>query len=140
MRYLALCWLGLALAGLCGVIRANDEPPPPPPAVSLTEGARVYYGDRKSFKAPAQVDAAAVFGHIKEYREIRERKLTSKDPEYWLLIEKANRRFYRAVKKAAKAAAWDLVAEKGSFHVPEGSSVPDGTQDVIDAVDNGDSK
>lgn len=140
MRHLALFWLALAFAGAWGVVRADDESPPPPPSVTLKDGARVYYGDAKSFKCPAEVDANAVFSHIKEFREIRDRKLTSKDPEYWLLIEKANRRFYRAVKKAARAGAWDLVAEKGGFNVPEGTSVTDGTQAVIDAVDNSDSK
>lgn len=108
----------------------------PPPSVKLKPGARTFCGDPRNFKAPAEISAPAVFDRIKEYREIRSRGLTENDAEYWLLLEKANRRFYAALRKAAKSLGKDMVAEKGGFELSGGATVPEITADVTNAVDN----
>ena len=78
-------------------------------------------------------DAATVFEKIPEYQEIRKRGLKRDDPEYWVLLNKANEKFYKAVKKVAEENKYDVVVEKGAFKFE--STPPDVTQKVIDALD-----
>jgi len=93
----------------------------------------VYYGKVDGATAPAEVVAATVFEKIPEYQEIRKRGLKRDDPEYWVLLNKANEKFYKAVKKVAEENKYDVVVEKGAFKFE--STPPDVTQEVIDALD-----
>lgn len=99
----------------------------------LSTGSNVYYGKVEGAKRPAEVVAATVFNEIPEYREIKKRGLTEQDAEYWILLNKANQKFYRAVRKVAEENRYDVVTEKGAFKF-EGE-VPDVTQRVIDALE-----
>lgn len=109
--------------------QAGEREKKPRPTV---DAAAVYYGDSKHFKKPAEVDPDLVYAEIEEYREILEKKLEPGDPKYAILLEKASRRFLKAVRKAARAGGHDLVARTGSVNGAE--NVPDVTQSVIDRL------
>jgi hypothetical protein len=106
------------------------------------DATKIYYGNREGEK-PATVRACDCFAVIPEWKEIKSRKLTQSDADYWILIAAANDRFHKAVEAAAKAAGNDLVAEQGTITVPEGQAPPvDLTKAVIDSIKEsaGDSK
>lgn len=91
----------------------------------------VYYGNPDSFSKPAEIRLLDVFQHIPEYLEAR--KKPTDDPEYYLLLEKANKKFRTALDKAAEKGSYDLVAEKGSVeNAPK--TVPDITRTVIEQL------
>lgn len=90
---------------------------------------RVYYGVLEGARRPAEVDARKVFGEIPEYREIIRRRLAVDEPEYWVLLTRANGKFLQAVKRAAELRQCDVVVEKGTVKFP--SAVPDLTEAVL---------
>ncbi len=92
---------------------------------------KVYYGSADSFKTPAVIVLSKVFDKIPEY--IDAKKKTDDDPDYYILIEKANAKFQKAVEKAAKDNGYDLVAETGSVKMKD-KEIPDITKKVIDAL------
>lgn len=94
----------------------------------------VYHGKVDGAQKPAELVAATVFDKIAEYQEIKKRGLKKDEPEYWILLNKANEKFYKAVKKVADENSYDVVVEKGS-HKFDGKEVPDATQKVIDALE-----
>lgn len=94
--------------------------------------ATVYYGSLNGAKKPAQIEAQKVFDQIPEYQEIKRRKLKESDSEYWVLLEKANQKFYNAVARVAQDRGFDVVVEKGSEKFE--TEPPDVTQDVIGAL------
>ncbi len=102
----------------------------------VADPAKVYFGDPTEFANPAVLTASEVFAKIREWKEIRDRGLTSQDPEYWILLEKANRRFRRAVHRVAQADGRDLVAETGAVSRADGAALPDVTEAAIAALDN----
>ena len=102
--------------------------------VAFTFQARVYYGKLDGAKKPAELTAAQVFQNIPEYREIMERGLTKDDPEYFALLNKANQKFFNAVRKAASDNGRDVVVEKGS--TPLDGDVVDLTQQAISSIGN----
>lgn len=104
-----------------------DAPPFPDP------NPNVYYGAVADAKSPAEVAASKVFEEIPEYKKIKEKGLTQEDPEYYILLNKANAKFFAAVKKAAEAAKHDVVVEKGSAKFEK--TPADLTQKTIDALD-----
>jgi hypothetical protein len=103
----------------------------PPPAVE--PAATVYYGVLQGARKPAEVDASRVFQEIPEYKAIKEKGLGPQDPEYFVLLSKANSKFYGAVARAAMTAACDVVVERGSERFPEAPS--DLTRRAIEALE-----
>ncbi len=101
----------------------------------VADPGKVYYGDPEEFENPAVLTASEVFAKIREWREIQEKGLTSQDPEYWILLEKANRKFRRAVHRAAQEAGHDLVAETGAVAREDGAALPDVTAAVVAVLD-----
>ena len=96
---------------------------------------KVYYGDCTSFEKPATVAADEVFPHIHEYKLIGERKLDENDPEYWILLLKANRVFQDALKSVASSSKHDLVAERGAIKaIEKDAALPDITHLVVAEV------
>lgn len=95
-------------------------------------GATVYYGTVTGAKKPAQIEAQKVFDQIPEYQEIKRRNLKESDSEYWVLLEKANQKFYNAVSRVAQDKGFDVIVEKGSEKFE--TEPPDVTQDVIGAL------
>jgi hypothetical protein len=98
----------------------------PPPAT-------VYYGAVAGARKPGEVEAAKVFHEIPEFREIKDRGLGSDDPEYVVLLAKANAKFFAAVGRAASAAGCDVVVERGSaaFQTPPA----DLTRKAVEAIE-----
>lgn len=91
-----------------------------------------YYGKVDGAQKPAEVVAKTVFNSIPEYKKIKEKGLGEDDPEYWILLNKANEKFYAAVKKAAEDGKHDVVVEKDSTKF--GSTPADLTQKAIAAL------
>ena len=92
----------------------------------------VFLGKHNAFETPAEVDVSKVYAEIEEYKTILEKKLEPEEAEYSILLSKASSRFRKAVRKAAKAGGYDLVARLGS--VKGVDDVPDISQDVIDEL------
>lgn len=95
--------------------------------------ATVYYGKFDGAKKPGQIVATKVFQEIPEYMKIRDRGLKEDDPEYSILLAKANAKFYAAVAVAAVQASCDVVVEKGSAVFT--AEVVDLTQKAIGAIE-----
>lgn len=125
----SLAGVALWMIGMTTWVRADG-------AFVVADPAKVYYGDPAEFANPAVLTASQVFAKIREWKEIQDRGLTSQDPEYWILLEKANRRFRRAVHHVAQQDGRDLVAETGAVSRADGAALPDVTDAVIAALDN----
>ncbi len=105
------------------------------PGYRVADRGKIYFGNPDQFTKPAVLCATSVFEQIPEYKEIKRRGLTSKDAEYWLLLDKANKKFYAAVKTVAKNDGYDLVGELGAIQAEEGYALPDITSAVIAALE-----
>lgn len=92
----------------------------------------VYHGKKDGSKKPAEIKALDVFNEIAEYKKIKEKGLTKDDAEYWVLLNKANEKFNKAVKRVAEEEKHDCVAEKGK--VKFDSKPVDITKKVIEAL------
>ena len=98
-------------------------------AVASTD---VYYGKTDGAKKPAEIVAQDIFNEISEYKKIKEKGLTKDDAEYWVLLNHANEKFNKAVKKIVDEGKYDVVVEKGKHKF---SATPsDVTKKVIDAL------
>lgn len=138
---LVVALLGLAVVGAEAVAPAGpgaasgvahaDEPAKKTEKPKV-DPASVFYGNARSFHKPAEVDTNSVWAEIEEYKKILEDDIEPGSARYELLMEKASRRFSTAVRKAARAGKYDLVAKTGS--VENVADVPDITQDVIDRL------
>src|SRR5262245_32655862 len=95
----------------------------------------IYFGKKDGCKKPAEVKAQDAFNEIAEYKKIKEKGLTKDDAEYWVLLNKANEKFTKAVKKVAEEEKFDVVAEKGKVKFE--STPVDITKKVIDALKKG---
>lgn len=89
--------------------------------------ATVYFGQLQGSERPAVVEAARVYPAISAYRQIGERGLTTDDAAYWVLMERAERAFKRAVAQAARDGDHDVVAERGGLD----GTPPDLTEAVL---------
>jgi hypothetical protein len=94
--------------------------------------ATVYLGELDGADKPAALVAQTVFDEIPEYKEIKKRGLDEDDSEYWVLLARANERFYAAVKSVADARGYDVVIERGTHSFDE--EPPDITKKVIRAL------
>ena len=110
-----------------GTKKKKEEPKPKPKPTVDAES--VYYGRAKSFKTPAAISMDEVYAEIDEYQQVLEKKLECDECEYSILMNRAATRFRKAVRKAAKAGGYDLVAERGA--VKDAGDVPDITSSVI---------
>lgn len=93
--------------------------------------SKIYYGDPGCFTKPAVLKIAEVFNAIPEYQEAK--KKGKDDPQYYILLEKANQKFTQAMEKVAEEKGYDLIGEVGSIQI-EGKNVPDITKEVIKAL------
>ena len=94
----------------------------------------IYHGKKEGSKKPAEVKATDVFNEIEEYKKIKEKGLTKDDAEYWTLLNKANEKFNKALKKVVDADKYDCVAEKGKVTFDKGVTAVDITKKVIEAL------
>jgi hypothetical protein len=93
--------------------------------------SKVYFGDSKNFENPAVLQIAKVFDAIPEYRDAKTKG--KDDPQYYILLEKANQKFFTALEKIAKESKYDLVGETGSIKMKD-KDIPDVTASVIKAL------
>ena len=96
----------------------------------LVDGEKIYHGKLDGAKKVAVIKAKSVFLEIEEYKKIVEKGLTPDDPEYYVLLAAANRKFYDAVESVARDGSYDCVAEEGTVEV----EATDATQAVIGAL------
>ena len=92
----------------------------------------VYHGKKDNSKKPAEIKAQDVFNEIAEYKKIKEKGLTKDDAEYWTLLNKANEKFQKALKKVVEEDKYDCVSEKGKIKYE--STPVDITKKVIEAL------
>ncbi|MBI3097531.1 MAG: hypothetical protein HYY93_04690 [Planctomycetes bacterium] len=120
------------------VLSSNPNAPAPSlDRIEVVDAARLCYGDPKDFTRAAEMDVSKAFGEVREWRLISVRRLTPEDPEYWLLLDKANIRFHRAVHAIASTAGFDLVADLGAlrrYHEDVLQPLPDLTSPVLEAL------
>jgi hypothetical protein len=102
-------------------------------AKTRIDADKVYYGDARRFVRPAQVDALKVYRQIPAHKEIAERKLTRKDPDYWPLLRKASQAFSKALRKVCQDKGYDLVGEVDAIAI-DGKEIPEITEAVIEAL------
>ena len=100
--------------------------------VTLDESL-VYYGDPLYFSSPAVLNIETVFQEIAEYRRILEEDINTQDPEYWYLLDQANKKFIERVEIVAGENAYDLVC--GTIEYTDGREVPDITELVVKELD-----
>lgn len=94
----------------------------------------IYHGKKDGAKKPAEVKAQDVFNEIDEYKKIKDKGLTKDDAEYWTLLNKANEKFNKALKKVIDAEKHDCVSEKGKVTYDKGVTAVDITKKVIEAL------
>src|SRR5262245_44424141 len=99
---------------------------------ALAADTDIYFGKKEGAKKPAEVKATDVFNEIAEYKKIKEKGLTKDDAEYWTLLNKANEKFNRALKRVAEEDKYDVVAEKGKIKFD--TTPVDITKKVIEAL------
>src|SRR5688572_8608958 len=99
---------------------------------SAVGDADIYHGKKEDSKKPAELKAKDVFNEIAEYKKIKEKGLTKDDAEYWTLLNKANEKFQKALKKVIEEEKYDVVAEKGK--VKFDTTPVDITKKVIEAL------
>jgi len=99
---------------------------------AITADTDIYFGKKEGAKKPAELKATDVFNEIAEYKKIKEKGLTKDDAEYWTLLNKANEKFNRALKRVAEEEKYDVVAEKGKVKFE--TAPVDITKKVIEAL------
>ncbi|MHC4600793.1 MAG: hypothetical protein ACYS47_17515 [Planctomycetota bacterium] len=92
---------------------------------------KIYYGDPDDFEKPGVIRIVKVFKAIPEYQEAK--KKGKDDPEYYILLEKANEKFFTALERVADDKGYDLIGEVGAIKI-KGKKVPEITSAVIDAL------
>ena len=92
---------------------------------------KIYYGDPEDFKKPGVIHIKKVFDAIPEAREAK--KKGKDDPEYYILLEKANEKFLAALERVADDKGYDLIGEVGAIKI-KGKKVPNITSIVIEAL------
>lgn len=92
--------------------------------------SEVYYGNYRSFQRAAVIDTQKVFNAISHYREIKRLGLNKNSGRYWVLIQRSNRVFHRALRKIAKDKGYQLIGAKGAI-VIDGKDPDDLTAAVI---------
>ena len=119
-----------ALALACVILPVAADTPSD---VQVRDRSKIYVGDADRFARPSVVVATRVYAEITEYQEVRRRQLDRNDPDYYVLMERAARKFRAALEEAAKAGGYDLVAEKGAVTRTNGA-LPDLTESAIEEV------
>jgi hypothetical protein len=94
---------------------------------------KLYLGSLEKYSRPAVIDGEQVYRRIPAYREVLERKLDRRDPDYYPCLQRANVVFLRALRQVCRAGGYDLVAERGSLRSEE--PVPEITEEVLELVE-----
>lgn len=100
---------------------------PPAEAKGKVTGA-CYLGNPNSYEKPGEISLVKVMSVIPEYKKIKDENIKSDDPRYWLLLQKADRKFKAALGAVHKKFGYDLIGEIGFI---EDQEVPDITAEVV---------
>jgi len=108
------------------------------PVLSFADGkdvdineTKIYYGDPDNFQKASVLKLKTVFNKIPEYREATKRG--KDDPQYYILLEKANQKFFAAMERVAGDEGYDLIGEIGAIKI-KGKKIPVITTKVIKAL------
>ena len=74
---------------------------------------QVYFGNPRTYRKPAEIQAVIILKVIPEYNQLINDGLDPSEPRYWLLMDKAYKKFIAAVVSVSKRYNYDLVGEKG---------------------------
>jgi maltooligosyltrehalose synthase len=124
-RWAILCGVALSCILVAGAGIPSD--------VQVKDRAKIYLGDPDRFAKPAVVTASRVYAEITEYQEVKRRQIDRNDPDFYVLMEKAARKFRSALEESAKSGPYDLVGEKGAVTRTEGT-LPDLTDAAVEEV------
>ncbi len=105
----------------------------PKPKVVKIRAKDIYLGRYKGFRKAAVLDTQKVFNAISYYQELKRAGLNKKSGRYWILIQKSNRIFYKALRKMAKDQGYDLIGAQKSILI-DGTSPPDLTAKLIQII------
>ena len=90
----------------------------------------VYYGQYRTFQRPAVLDTQKVFDAISFYQEVRREHLTKKSGRYWILMQKSNRIFYKALKRVSAEQGYDLIGDRSAILI-DGAPPIDVTETLL---------
>ena len=102
----------------------------PKPKVVKIRAKGIYLGRYKGFRKAAVLDTQKVFKAISYYQELKRAGLTKKSGRYWILLQKSNRIFYKALRQMAKKQGYDLIGARKSILI-DGSSPVDLTEKLV---------
>jgi len=129
MRLIRIAAVFLFAAAFCASAAADG------PKYDVIDKQKVYYGDCSSFSKPSTIAIDEVFPHIRSFKLIDERNLNESDPEYWVLLLRANEKFRAALKSIAAVHGLDLIAERGAIKsLGDESLLPDITNLIVAEV------
>lgn len=134
--FTGLCCAVLLLLAAAPVLPA-DAPQDKKPSVKILNKTQVYYPATikkgATFKKPATLVSSTVFDAIPEWKKIKDKKLTTKDAEYHLLLKAANDKFAKALDKVQKDGSFDIIAEAGAIEC-KNCVAEDVTQKMVDNI------
>jgi hypothetical protein len=96
---------------------------------AAVDKCRIYFGDPYNFSNPGEISAYKVFSSISEFQQIKEEGIKASEPEYWILMRRANRKFKLALQNVNAKLEFDLIGELGCVRIS--TEVPDITIPVI---------
>ena len=90
---------------------------------------KIYHGDPEDFTKAGCIAADKIYILIPAYKEIVDKGLTQDDPEYWILMNKANETFKQALEETEDKHEYELIGELGAI-VVKGKKAPNITRKV----------
>jgi hypothetical protein len=93
----------------------------------------VYLGRYRSFRKPAVLDCQKVFNSISYYQKVKRDRLNKKSGRYWILMQKANRIFYKALRRLSRERGYDLIGARNSI-VINGANPRDVTKNLLQII------
>jgi hypothetical protein len=93
----------------------------------------VYLGRYRSFRKPATLDTQKVFEAISYYQDVKRSGLTKKNGRYWILIQKSNRIFHKALRRLARREGFDLIGARDAIMI-DGNNPTDVTDSLVDLI------
>jgi len=93
----------------------------------------VYLGRYRSFRKPAVLDCQKVFDSISFYQKVKRDRLNKKSGRYWILMQKANRIFYKALQRLSRERGYDLIGARNSILI-NGASPTDVTRNLLEII------
>ncbi|MBN2489698.1 MAG: hypothetical protein JXQ29_02475 [Planctomycetes bacterium] len=90
----------------------------------------IYFGQYRTFQRPAVLDTQKVFDAISFYQEVKSERLTKSSGRYWILMQKSNRIFYKALKRVSAEQGYDLIGARTAILI-DGAPPVDVTETLL---------